>query len=845
MDLATKPWQGTSDQLLLNLESNKNGLSDIEVEKRLLHFGFNSIKAGSSFSLMSHILKQISDFLILLLIFASALSFALGDSRNGIIIAVIIVFNITIGFYQEYRVQKILKALNKLLPQMVRVKRGNAEKLVHATSLVPGDIVILAQGDKVPADIRLIESYDLKVDEKMLTGESKPQIKDANFSLEKELPLTEIENLLYMGTIISSGEALGVVTGTGQNTEFGKIAVKTTSIDKKLSPLQEKTAQMSKKIAFLAILIVIGLVIYKYIIDKDILDAFIFSIAVAAALVPEALPATIAIALSIGARNLAKKNALVRNLVSVETLGSVTVICTDKTGTLTKGIMSVDKVWFDPSLKIKEDESHRLMREALTLCNDAQIGKNPLGDPMEIALLKWVEKNGHSISQIEKKYEKINDIPFNSKIRYMSATFRDNGKTFSYLKGAPEVIMEMCHLHDEERTVISKKVSEFAEKGFRVLAVAYNDLFLGLVSIYDPPREEVKQAISKCREGHIRIIMITGDNPVTAAAISKMTEITFSEDPQVILGEEIDKMSDTKLRNVLLGEPIFARTLPEQKFRIVDNLMKMGEVVAVTGDGVNDAPALKHSDIGIAMGISGTDVSREAADMVLLDDNFATIVVAIEEGRTIYDNIKKFLFFILSHNFGELLIILIGMILGLPLPLLAVQILAIDLGTDLFPSLALIFEPPEKNVIKTKPRSHDAALLNKEGLLHLFFIGLIVGFGGIWNFSQVLGDDGYIAATTASLITIVMSQIIFSFTARCPNVSIFRYPFWKNKYLIYALFFGFSLILFIVYSKAFNVWIFTSPVELIVWTRALAVALSLIVFEEVYKLIKKRYYQAL
>ena len=446
MNTIEKPWQGTTDKLLLNLETSKNGLSDFEVDKRLLHFGYNTIKSGSSFSFLSHLLRQLGDFLILLLIFASVLSFLLGDSRNGTIIAVIVILNIIIGFSQEYRAQKILKVLNKLLPQMVRVKRGNTEKLVHASTLVPGDIVILAQGDKVPADIRLLESYDLKVDEKMLTGESKPQIKDANYSLEKELPLTEIENILYMGTIISSGEALGVVTGTGQNTEFGKIAAKTTSLNKKLSPLQEKTTQMSKRIAFLAVFLVIGLVIYKYFQDGDILDALIFSIAVAAALVPEGLPATIAIALSIGARNLARKNALVRNLVSVETLGSVTVICTDKTGTLTKGIMSVDKVWFDPGLDIKEEESHRLMREALVLCNDAQIGKNVLGDPMEIALLKWVEKEGHSISQIEKKYEKIKDIPFNSKIRYMSATFRDNGKTFSYLKGAPEVLMDMCPL---------------------------------------------------------------------------------------------------------------------------------------------------------------------------------------------------------------------------------------------------------------------------------------------------------------------------------------------------------------------------------------------------------------
>lgn len=833
--------QKTIEELLIDLKSTKEGLSGFEVDKRLLKYGLNTIKSGLSFSFLKLIFKQFTDLLILLLIFASILSFLLGDSRNGIIIAVIVMVNGIIGFSQEYRAQKIIKALNKLLPQMVRVKRSGEEKLVEASSLVPGDIVVLGQGDKVPADVRLIESYDLKVDEKILTGESHPQNKDAVFLTVENAPLIELKNTIFMGTMISSGEALGIVIGTGFQTAFGKIAQKTTHADKSVSPLQAKTAQMSRKIAFLAIFIVLGLIIYKYFLENDLLDAVIFSVAVAAALVPEGLPATIAIALSLGARNLAKKGALVKNLVSVETLGSVTVICTDKTGTLTKGIMHVDEIWLDPSLKMKDLEQKKLVTEVLTLCNSAKLGKNNLGDPMEIALLEWVEKEGFSIEEIRQKYHKIKEIPFNAKIRYMSSTYRHEGNSFTYSKGAPEVLIQQCHLDERERQEISQKVDAFAGQGFRVLALAYNDIFLGLVSIYDPPRQEIKQAIADCRVGHIRAMMITGDNPLTAISIAKMTEITFDDEPQIILGEEIDKMSDTRLRNVLLGEPIFARALPEHKFRIVDNLIKMGEIVAVTGDGVNDAPALKHANIGVAMGIAGTDVSREAADMILLDNNFATIVVAVEEGRAIYDNIKKFLFFILSHNFGELLIIMIGMFLGLPLPLLAVQILAIDLGTDAFPSLALVFEPPERDVIKTKPRSHDAALLNKEGIFHLIMIGLIVGFGGIWNFTAVLAGGDYRAATTASLITIVVSQIVFSFVARCPNVSIFNYPFFKNKYLIYAALFGLALILSIVYLKEFNDWISTAPVGIAVWLRALAVAAIFLAFEEIYKIIKKRY----
>lgn len=832
--------QKSITELLAELKSQKEGLSDFEVGKRLKTYHHNTIKSGTSISFLKLIFKQFSDFLILLLIFASALSFALGDSRNGIIIGVIVVVNGIISFTQEYRAQRIVKALNKLLPQMVRVKRSGGEKLVNASSLIPGDIVILGQGDKVPADIRLIESYDLKVDEKILTGESHTQNKDANFIAFENTSLTELKNTLFMGTMISSGESLGLVVNTGTATAFGKIAQTTTSTAKNISPLQAKTAQMSKRLAILALFVVIILIFYKYFLENNLLDAVIFSIAVAAALVPEGLPAAITIALSLGARNLAKKNSLVKNLVSVETLGSVTVICTDKTGTLTTGIMSVNEIWFDPSLKIKDQERKKLAVETLTLCNSAKLGENNVGDPMEIALLKWVENEGFNLLEINQRYRKIQEIPFNSKIRCMISTYRDGGRTFSFTKGAPEVVMCQTHLSQKEKGVITQKVNLFAAQGFRVLALAYNDIFLGLVSIYDPPRREIKKAIADCRTGHIRTIMITGDNPVTAKAIAKMTEITFDDDPQVILGEEINKMSDTKLRSILLDEPIFARALPEHKFRIVDNLIKMGEVVAVTGDGVNDAPALKHANIGVAMGINGTDVSREAADMILLDNNFATIVAAVEEGRAIYDNIKKLLFFILAHNFGELLIILIGMFFGLPLPLLAVQILAIDLGTDALPSAALVFEPAEGNVIKTKPRSHDATLLNKEGFFHLIMIGLIVGFGAIWNFVTVLSSSGYRVATTASLITIVVTQIIFVFMARCPNITVFKYP-WKNNYLVGAALFSLALILTIVYSPFLNEWIMTARVSLDVWLRAFLVAAVLFVFEEIYKAIKIRY----
>lgn len=839
MEIPEKAWQGTIPETLKNLETTADGLSDLDSQKRLFKFGTNAISKKTPIPHLQIFFDQFVDLLVLLLIFAALLSFLLGDIRNGIIISIIVIINGIIGFTQEYKAQRILKALNKLLPQQVKVKRGGVEKQISAHSLVPGDIVILGAGDKIPADIRLLEAYDLRVDEKTLTGENLPQNKSIKIETQTE-NLAEIKNTVFAGTVVADGEALGVVVATGLSTEFGKIAQRTTQIDKSLSPLQEKTKKMSKRVAILAAAVVIALVAYKYFLDHDILDALIFSIAVAAALVPEGLPATISVALSLGASKLAKKKALVRNLVSVETSGSVTVICTDKTGTLTTGQMEVKEVWSDINPKLSQEEKHRLILETMVLCNDAQIDENTFGDPLEIALLKYAQRQGVEIGKLRNRYRKIDEEPFNSTIKYMSVTLQEGAHHFKYLKGAPEVLLEKCTLDEQERAKILAEVARFAKRGFRVLALARGQIFLALVSIYDPPRNEVKEALDQCRKGHIRTIMITGDNPITAVSIAKMTQITFEQEPQVILGTEIDKMSDTKLRDVLLGEPIFARTLPEHKFRIVDNLMKMGEMVAVTGDGVNDAPALKRADIGIAMGQIGSDVSREAADLILLDDNFATIVIAVKEGRAIFDNIKKFLFYIFSSNFGELLTVIGGILLGLPLPITAVQILSVDLGTDVLPSMALIFEPPEHQIMKTKPRSKEIQLLSGEAFLHLTIIGLIMGIGAVMNFMAVTRLGGsYEAATTAALATLVVAQAFNVFLSRCQSTTIFKYPFWRNKYLLIAEIFSAILILTIIYFKPFSDFIMTAPLPANIWLRVLVVGVVLLIIEEIYKIIKR------
>lgn len=839
MTIPEKPWQGKVEEIVQSLGSNKEtGLADFEAQKRLIKFGANTILRQTPIPYFQIFFDQFVDLLVLMLIFAALLSFVLGDIRNGLVIAIIVLVNALIGFTQEFKAEKILRALVKYLPLKTKVRRSGREIQIPSLHLVPGDLVILGAGDKVPADIRLIEAYDLKTDDQALTGEAKPQNKAVRDYENVDISLIEVDNCLFMGTMVADGEGLGVTTSTGMETEFGKIAHQTITIDKTLSPLQEKTHKMAKRIAILAVFITIGLIIYKYFLDKDLLDALIFSVAVAAALVPEGLPATISVALSLGARNLARRNTLTKNLVSVETLGSVTVICTDKTGTLTTGEMAVKAVWRDLNEEIKKEEKERLICEVMILCNDAQINdKGEFGDPMEIALLKWVGKK-ENIDFIRKKYPKVAEVPFNALRKYMSVSFLDGGKRFSVLKGAPEVIMTQCHLDENEKEKINAKFENLASQGFRVLALAYNEIFLGLAAIYDPPRREVVGAIKSCQESGIRVLMITGDNAMTAKSIAQIVGIVPRDQKQVALveGFNLDKMSDIELRSALRQTAIFARILPAQKYRLVDNLIQMGEIVAVTGDGVNDAPALKRADIGIAMGKIGTDVSKEAADMVLLDDNFATIVRAISEGRVIFDNIKKFLFYIFSSNFGELLTVIIGLILGLPLPITAIQILAVDLGTDVLPSMSLIGEPPEGNVMKTKPRSKEVQLLTGESFLHLTIIGLVIGVGAVINFMITRALTGnYQSATTASLATLVIAQGFNVFLSRCPNTTVFKYPFWQNKYLILSVASSLLLIFALTYLDFFHRYILTNSFPLNIWPRIFLVGLVLLAVEEIYK----------
>jgi len=845
MEVLAEPWKKTTDEIIKKLDTSKDGLSDLEVRKRISKFGRNVITKNAAVPYFTIFLDQIFSILSLLMIIAAVVSFLLGDLRNGIIITIIVLLNAAIGFFQEFKAEKVIIALNRLLPEKIKVKRNGQEVEKRIENLVLGDIVILDAGDQVPADIRLIEAYDLKADEQILTGETKlrSKILDDNCRANN---LLNVDNLLFMGTIIAQGEAMGVVTATGHRTELGKIARRTVEIEKTQSPLQEKVAKMAKIIAAIAIILAIALIIYRFFVDNNFLSALTFSVALAAGIIPEGLPATMSVALSFGARYLADRRALVRNLVSVETLGSVTVICTDKTGTLTTGEMEVKEIW-QPKTEIDKEEHERLINEVIVLCNDANIsGKVHIGDPMEIALLKWAKNRGVNIDKLRKKYRKIDEIPFNAQRKFMTVSFEEGSRKFNLTKGAPEEILTKVTLNSQEEKEIQSAFSKMASSGFRVIALSYNNVFLGLAAIFDPPRDEVRQAVANCQRGQIKTIMVTGDNPLTAASIAKMVDLYPQEvEPQVITGDQIDEMTDLQLRNVLQGEPLFARALPEHKFRIVDSLVKMGEIVAVTGDGVNDAPALKRADIGIAMGKKGTDVSRETADMVLLDDNFATIVQAIKEGRTIFDNIRKFLFYHLTADFGELSTVLFGIFLNLPLPMLAAQILFIDLATNLLPAMSMIFELPEKNIMISQPRSKKVALLNGETIFHLTILGLIMGGGAIWNFTSVLSSGSYAQATTVAFATLVTVQIFNSFLSRTPHISVFKYPFWSNKYLLMAVGLTLVMLFAIIYTRIFHDLLSTAAFPPIFYLRMILIGVIFVAVDEIYKLIKKRYIEPL
>jgi sodium/potassium-transporting ATPase subunit alpha len=872
----------TKDEALRALVSTDEGLTEAEAVKRLSESGPNEIRETRKKSLIIRALHQITHFLAILLWTAAMLSFLSeylhpgeGMMPLGLAIIGVIMINAVFTFVQEYRAEKAIEALKMLLPFFVKVIRDGMEKEVPSREIVPGDIIYLSEGDRVPADSRLIESSLLRVNNASLTGESETLNRD---SLPAEGELLESPNIVFAGTTITSGSGKALVFATGMGTEFGRIAHLTIAVEAGPSPLQQEIIRMTRLIAVLSTLMGIVFFAAGQVIGRGFWESFLFAVGIIVANVPEGLLPTVTLSLAMGSQRMAKRRALIKTLTSVETLGSVSVICTDKTGTITQNNMTVAKIWHGFTVldarEFTGSSSDPLLR-AVRFCNNSKvIGNQYRGDPTEIALLRFaIDKAG------DMQGERIMEIPFDSDRKMMTTLHAIDGLKLSFTKGAMESVLPLCTgLLNSGRTVaLDEQIKKDAlaayhdlmDKGLRVLAFAFNDysdqtpetqhlesglIFLGLIGLEDPPRPEVPAALIKCRDAGIRVIMITGDGSRTAVAVAREIGLV-NEKPLVVEGSELAEMTDRQLREKLSSEEIiFSRMAPKHKMRVVTVLKEEGKRVAVTGDGVNDAPALKKADIGIAMGLTGTDVAKEAADMILLDDNFATIVNAVEEGRAVYENIRKFMTYILSSNIPEIVPYLLFILLKIPLPLTIMQILAVDLGTDMLPALALGAEKPTPDLMKKPPRAPGERLLNR-GLLGraYLFLGPIEAAAGMFGFFFVLLSGGwqwkeplapdnslYIQATTACLTAIIITQAANVFACRSAQRSVFVPGFFSNRLIFSGIAFEFALQFFIVYHPWGNKIFSTAPVPIVVWLVLIPYALLLLGADEARKAIVGR-----
>jgi len=870
------------------LITNADGLQDEEAARRIDEFGPNEIRGVRRKPLLFRFLSHFTHFLAVLLWIAAGLSFLSeymhpgeGMLTLGFAIIAVILINASFTFFQEYRTERALEELKKLLPFVVTVLRSGKERGVHACEVVPGDILVLSEGDKIAADARLVWCAGLKVNHAPLTGESEPVSRNAE---PCDADLLESGNIVFAGTMVMSGSGRAVVFATGMMTEFGRIAHLTSAVETGLSPLQKEIVRATRIIATVALAVGLSFFSIGFFAGRSFWDNFLFAIGITVALIPEGMLPTMTLALAMGSQRMAKRKALIKTLTSVETLGAVTVICTDKTGTLTRNEMAVKQVWYGGKIvgahEVAKEEAEELLMAA-SLCNNARyVERRYRGDPTDRALLSFARGVLGEVSE-----DRIQEIPFDAERKRMTTVHRrrtditgPSGRVFAYAKGAPESIVPLCTkvlfeanvlaLTDEMKTRITGAAHSLMDGGLRVLAFAYRDLGIsyhegsvesdtvlaGLIGLEDPPRDEVPEAIEKCRNAGIRVIMITGDASRTAVAIAREIGLVRAE-PMVIEGHAFNRMGDEELKEKLTArEVIFARMTPKHKMRVVSLLKDEGEIVAVTGDGVNDAPALKKADIGISMGTTGTDVAREASDMVLLDDNFATIVSAIEEGRTVFENIKKFLTYIFASNIPEAVPYVAYILFGIPLPLTILQILAVDLGTDMIPALALGAEKPMSDVMKRPPRRVEERLLGAPLLTRSYlFLGPIeavacmCGFfyvlrGGGWTWGETLAphDTLYMTATTACLTGIIVTQTGNVFACRSDRASVLDTGLFRNRLIFWGIAVELALQFFIVYHPVGNKIFGTAPLGLNVWLFLIPFAVVLVLSDEARKMIVRR-----
>ena len=868
-----------------SIGTSQKGLSEEEAKKRLKEYGSNELKHNEKISPFQILIRQFTSSIVFILLAALIISLLIGEKLDAIVISTIVVLNGIFGFVQEFKAEKAIEALKKLTALKAKVIRNGIETEIDSRELVPGDIILLETGSKVPADARLIDIAAFQIDEASLTGESVPSNKTTD-PLENNILVNDQKNMVFMGTIVTRGHAKAVVTGTGMNTEIGKIADMVQEVEEKLSPLQVKLKKFGRWLGVITIgicLVVFGVgVLREYLITdlferSFVAEMFLASVALAVAAIPEGLPAIVTISLAFGVRRMANRNALIRKLPAVETLGCTNIICSDKTGTLTKNEMTVRDIYANNTLtevsgdgytpegsfmqagdeEVNISDLELLFRSSI-LCNDSRLNRNDrweiFGDPTEGALLVSAGKAGFKKSELESLFPRLDEIPFDSERKCMTTIHRINEEYTAYIKGAPDVILDNCkyisingrvkEITEEDKNRILDANREMANRALRVLGFAYKTLnekyttepeeverdltFIGLQAMIDPPREEVRESITRCRSAGISTVVITGDHKLTAIAITKELGL-FKEGDRALSGEELDKLSDDELDEIVENVVICARVSPEHKVRILSALKKRGHVVAMTGDGVNDAPALKRSDIGIAMGITGTDVAKEASDMVLTDDNFASIVNAVEEGRGIYNTIRQFVQYTLSSNYGEILVIFLAILIGWPLPLIAIQILWVNLLTDGLPGLALGLDPFSKDIMERPPRKRDEEIMSKDVIYNILIVGVVMGTGTLLMF------HGYgveaIKAKSIAFTTLVMFQLFNVLTYRARN---FKIDFKTSKYLTASVVIS-LLMQFAVLYTPLNVAFKTVPLGLFDLIKILLVSGSLYLILETRK----------
>jgi len=878
----------TIEEVLKELDTNPvTGLSQKDAEIKLQKLGLNELTAKKPKTLVAMFFAQLNDILIYILIAAAIISGLLGEISDSIIIAIVIILNATVGIIQESKAEKALDALKKLSTPKAVVKRDGELKEIPSQEVVLGDIIVIDAGRYVPCDLRLLEAANLKIEESTLTGESVPVDKHASLVLTSDdIPLGDQKNMLFMSTLATYGRGVGIAVHTGMNTQIGKIAK---MLDEKVddeTPLQKKLAELGKYLGIGALLICTLMFLVGVLQKRDLFEMLLTSISLAVAAIPEGLPAIVTIVLAMGVQKMIKQNAIVRKLPAVETLGSVNIICSDKTGTLTQNKMTVTKFYVDgylgniDTLNIS-DKNHKLLLENLVLCNDATYSKtSKTGDPTEIALLEAGVKYNIFKDDLEKRDKRINEIPFESDRKLMTTVNKYDNEYYVMTKGATDNLLKLCtkvyvkgsivDLTIKLKEEILAAANSMSDNALRVLGAACKTLqsshveidslevdliFIGLVGMIDPPRLEVKDSISLCKVSGIKTVMITGDHQNTAFAIAK--ELNITEDSNaVISGTALDKMPDEELNEKIDNLRVFARVSPEHKVRIVKALKARGNIVSMTGDGVNDAPSLKMADIGVAMGITGTDVAKGAADIILVDDNFSTIVAAIREGRNIFTNIKKTIIFLLACNIGEIIALFLAILLGWASPLRPIHILWINLITDTLPALALGVDPGDPDVMKYKPRNPKDSLFKGE-LGNLLLNGLLIGvvtlaafvvgikyYGSATNiFPLVPKDitkDVLTHAQTMAFVVLSVSQLVHSLNMRNGKKSIFQIGLFTNKYLIGAIVLGVLLQDFVITIPVLAAAFSVHALSLVDWGFVTILSLMPLLFNEIAKIFRRR-----